>query len=322
MFVLAVFAANCCTTYCFVLHRPCRKLLGACCPLQENYLNYDKGVLAEILEPIMGKGLIPADLETWKVRRRAIVPGGRQAPQSVVCHTLFIVKLGAQRCSAPGNLESAAPRHRARWAAPSQTSTLPRTHARRPLQPHHHTPHTLTPTHHHPSTRPLHPGFHKAYLDASVAMFGRVALQTASKLEALTVSGGGGGGGGAATRAAGSAAGAAGAAALPVVDLETEFLNLGLDIIGLGVFNYDFGSITAESPVIKVGVAAGGGQQRGGDGQRLEGAAAAMVAALAAGKGGSSGSSGGGGRPRPAFHRRLSPLPSAPCPLSRLCMAC
>jgi hypothetical protein len=30
-------------------------------------MNYDKGVLAEILEPIMGKGLIPADLETWKV---------------------------------------------------------------------------------------------------------------------------------------------------------------------------------------------------------------------------------------------------------------
>ena len=36
--------------------------------LQENAMNYDKGVLAEILEPIMGKGLIPADLETWKVR--------------------------------------------------------------------------------------------------------------------------------------------------------------------------------------------------------------------------------------------------------------
>lgn len=37
-----------------------------------------------------------------------------------------------------------------------------------------------------------------------------------------------------------------------VVDMEEEFLNLGLDIIGLGVFNYDFGSITRESPVIKV----------------------------------------------------------------------
>ena len=42
--------------------------------LQDNASNYDKGVLAEILEPIMGKGLIPADLETWKPRRRAIVP--------------------------------------------------------------------------------------------------------------------------------------------------------------------------------------------------------------------------------------------------------
>jgi len=35
---------------------------------------YNKGVLAEILEDIMGKGLIPADPVTWKVRRRAIVP--------------------------------------------------------------------------------------------------------------------------------------------------------------------------------------------------------------------------------------------------------
>ena len=36
------------------------------------------------------------------------------------------------------------------------------------------------------------------------------------------------------------------------IDMEEEFLNIGLDIIGLGVFNYDFGSITQESPVIKV----------------------------------------------------------------------
>lgn len=38
--------------------------------LRENAFSYDKGVLAEILEPIMGKGLIPADLDTWKLRRR------------------------------------------------------------------------------------------------------------------------------------------------------------------------------------------------------------------------------------------------------------
>jgi cytochrome P450 len=35
---------------------------------------FDKGVLAEILEDIMGKGLIPADPATWKTRRRAITP--------------------------------------------------------------------------------------------------------------------------------------------------------------------------------------------------------------------------------------------------------
>ena len=47
--------------------------------MQDNAFNYDKGVLAEILEPIMGKGLIPADLETWRLRRRAIVPAFHRA---------------------------------------------------------------------------------------------------------------------------------------------------------------------------------------------------------------------------------------------------
>lgn len=47
--------------------------------IQDNAFNYDKGVLAEILEPIMGKGLIPADLETWKPRRRAVVPAFHKA---------------------------------------------------------------------------------------------------------------------------------------------------------------------------------------------------------------------------------------------------
>ena len=47
--------------------------------LKDNTKLYDKGILAEILEPIMGKGLIPADPETWKVRRKAIVPGFHKA---------------------------------------------------------------------------------------------------------------------------------------------------------------------------------------------------------------------------------------------------
>jgi len=33
-----------------------------------------QGILAEILEFVMGTGLIPADGEVWRVRRRAIVP--------------------------------------------------------------------------------------------------------------------------------------------------------------------------------------------------------------------------------------------------------
>lgn len=95
-------------------------------------------MLAEILEPIMGKGLIPADLETWKVRRRQIVPA-----------------------------------------------------------------------------------FHQAYLQNCVKMFGECTEKTLERLE----------------RASGSDA---------VIDMEQEFLNLGLDIIGIGVFNYDFGSINQQ----------------------------------------------------------------------------
>lgn len=37
-----------------------------------------QGILAEILEFVMGKGLIPADGEIWRARRRAIVPALHQ----------------------------------------------------------------------------------------------------------------------------------------------------------------------------------------------------------------------------------------------------
>nr|APW83734.1 cytochrome P450 carotenoid hydroxylase 97B [Dunaliella salina]APW83738.1 cytochrome P450 carotenoid hydroxylase 97B [Dunaliella salina] len=114
--------------------------------LKENTFNYDKGVLAEILEPIMGKGLIPADLDTWKVRRRAVVPA-----------------------------------------------------------------------------------FHKQYYEVMAKMFGDCTMRSVQKLDEAIAAG---------QRDA-------------VVDMESEFLNLGLEIIGLGVFNYDFGAINKESPVIK-----------------------------------------------------------------------
>ncbi|KAJ1482023.1 hypothetical protein T484DRAFT_1805399, partial [Baffinella frigidus] len=42
-------------------------------------LKYDKGILADILEPIMGQGLIPADLNTWQWRQRAVIPGFHNA---------------------------------------------------------------------------------------------------------------------------------------------------------------------------------------------------------------------------------------------------
>lgn len=111
--------------------------------LRDNAKAYDKGVLAEILEPIMGKGLIPADPETWRVRRRAIVPGFHKAWYNVMCKTFV-------NCN-----------------------------------------------------RPL-----------------------VAKLEAAARDG---------TR----------------LNMETEFCSVALDIIGKAVFNYDFGSVTAESPVIK-----------------------------------------------------------------------
>ncbi|KAL9245932.1 hypothetical protein vseg_019527 [Gypsophila vaccaria] len=116
--------------------------------LRENAFSYDKGVLAEILEPIMGKGLIPADLDTWKQRRRVIAPG-----------------------------------------------------------------------------------FHALYLEAMVRVFTDCAERTTFKIEKLLED-------------------VHGIENIEL-DLEAEFSSLALDIIGLGVFNYDFGSVTKESPVIK-----------------------------------------------------------------------
>ncbi|VVA93247.1 unnamed protein product [Arabis nemorensis] len=45
---------------------------------KDNAKAYSKGILAEILDFVMGKGLIPADGEIWRRRRRAIVPALHQ----------------------------------------------------------------------------------------------------------------------------------------------------------------------------------------------------------------------------------------------------
>ncbi|KAK1281568.1 hypothetical protein QJS10_CPB22g00307 [Acorus calamus] len=118
--------------------------------LRENIFCYDKGVLADILEPIMGKGLIPADLDTWKQRRRVIAPG-----------------------------------------------------------------------------------FHSLFLEAMVKVFTDCTERTVLKFENLLE------------------VNHSGEENAIELDLEAEFSSLALDIIGLGVFNYDFGSVTKESPVIK-----------------------------------------------------------------------
>ncbi|KAL2644921.1 hypothetical protein R1flu_012508 [Riccia fluitans] len=118
--------------------------------LRENAFGFDKGVLADILEPIMGKGLIPADLDTWKSRRRAIVPG-----------------------------------------------------------------------------------FHSAYLESMVEVFNDCTGRTINKLDTLL-------------RKAESTGDE-----VIEVEMEAEYSSLALDIIGLSVFNYDFGSVTSESPVIQ-----------------------------------------------------------------------
>ncbi|KAH6788692.1 cytochrome P450 [Perilla frutescens var. frutescens] len=118
--------------------------------LRENAFSYDKGVLADILEPIMGKGLIPADLDTWKQRRRVIAPG-----------------------------------------------------------------------------------FHSLYLETMAKMFANCSERMTTKFDKLL-----------------EAEASRGENKIEL-DLEAEFSSLALDIIGLGVFNYDFGSVTKESPVIK-----------------------------------------------------------------------
>jgi cytochrome P450 len=97
----------------------------------------------EILEPIMGKGLIPADPVTWKNRRRQIVPA-----------------------------------------------------------------------------------FHRAWLEHMVGLFGYCNAPLITSLNKITENGG-------------------------KVEMEEKFCSVALDIIGKSVFNYEFDSVTTESPVIK-----------------------------------------------------------------------
>eukprot|EP00291_Cryptomonas_curvata_P020761 CAMPEP_0172165816 /NCGR_PEP_ID=MMETSP1050-20130122/8625_1 /TAXON_ID=233186 /ORGANISM="Cryptomonas curvata, Strain CCAP979/52" /LENGTH=561 /DNA_ID=CAMNT_0012836335 /DNA_START=256 /DNA_END=1937 /DNA_ORIENTATION=- len=115
--------------------------------LKEKTFSFDKGLLAEILQPILGKGLIPADIETWRERRPV-----------------------------------------------------------------------------------LQPGFHLRWLARMTRTFNDCAEVLAHKLDRAAVDG-------------------------EVVDMEALFNSVSLDIIGKAVFNYDFGSVTSQSPVIKAAYA-------------------------------------------------------------------
>lgn len=111
--------------------------------LTSNVDDYCKGMLGEILEPIMGDGLIPADPKIWKVRRRAVVPG-----------------------------------------------------------------------------------FHKKWLNNMISLFADSADRLVDDLSSRPGS-------------------------CRNVDMEERFCSVTLDIIGKAVFNYDFGSVTKESPIVK-----------------------------------------------------------------------
>lgn len=78
------------------------------------------------------------------------------------------------------------------------------------------------------------PGFHSLYLETMAKMFADCSERMTSKFDKLL-----------------EVEASRGDKKIEL-DLEAEFSNLALDIIGLGVFNYDFGSVTKESPVIKV----------------------------------------------------------------------
>jgi cytochrome P450 len=70
------------------------------------------------------------------------------------------------------------------------------------------------------------PGFHKNWYQHMCSVFYRCMAPLQTRLSAASETG-------------------------EVVDMEQMFCSVSLDIIGKAVFNYEFGSVTKESPVIK-----------------------------------------------------------------------
>ncbi|CAB1105090.1 unnamed protein product [Ectocarpus sp. CCAP 1310/34] len=165
--------------------------------LRENAKAYDKGILAEILEPVMGKGLIPADPATWKVRRRAIVPGFHNAWLNAMigvfgdCNNVLI-----------GKLEDVAQRDdQIEMESQFCSTTVPpdSTYCRKRLNP---------------NGKATMPPFQRTC--ASLIWKFRLPPHL-----------------------------------ILALDCFSPRTSVSLDIIGKAIFNYDFGSVTKESPVIQ-----------------------------------------------------------------------
>lgn len=145
--------------------------------LLHNAANYSKGLLSEILEFVMGSGLIPADGEVWRVRRRCGSDAGsgwggvgrwRQlsssdAAAAVLRASEFRGQAGAA-CTALPPCQPSPP-------------TVPRPRALRPPRP----------------PRVVLPSLHKKYLAAMLDMFGDCAERGAAQLDKAAKVGGGGG---------------------------------------------------------------------------------------------------------------------------------
>eukprot|EP00913_Durusdinium_trenchii_P029255 g27423.t1 len=78
----------------------------------------------------------------------------------------------------------------------------------------------------------MQPGFHQKWLNFQVSEFGRAGELLVSTLKASTAQG-------------------------KAVDMEERFGSVALDIIGKSVFNYEFGSVEGESPVVKAAIQRG-----------------------------------------------------------------
>ena len=90
--------------------------------------NYSKGLLSEILDFVMGQGLIPADGEVWRERRRAVVPAlHRRYIESMLgmfgASALHGVAVLERQIGREGAAASSSSQHRGSDAAPPSSSS-------------------------------------------------------------------------------------------------------------------------------------------------------------------------------------------------------